>query len=314
MHRIVLRAAFVASFVFALPASGACSRPLLQEVAPGVHAIPGRGAAPDRSNCGRSAHGLAIMGAGGVILVDPGPSQREGIALRKSLAVASPHPVVAVILTHAHPENTLAAGAFSGPDTPVLATDLTARLMADRCPRCLGRLKRSVGASGMEGTRIVLPTETVAQSDTRVIGGRSMRLLRFEDAHLAGDLALFDEASGVLFAGGLATGDAIPDLGEGNLAGWRRALKELIALHPRRTIPGRGNLVSPDPLGATLAYLDNLSAFVTGELERGGDLASALERAAMPAYSGWSGYPRRHQLNVQRAWQEMEGEFFLGHD
>ena len=312
MRNSALRAFAAVSLVLSLQAWGACSRPVLQSLAPGVHAIPGRGAEPDRFNCGRSANGLVITGRDGMILVDPGPSQREGRVLQAVIAAMSGLPVAAIVLTHAHPENTLATGAFSHSGVPVLASDLTAGLMAERCPRCLARLRRSVGASGMMGTRILLPTQTVAQSDTRVIGGRSMRLLRFENAHLQGDLAVFDEASGVLFAGGLATGDTVPDLGEGNLAGWRRALAELIALRPRRTVPGHGSIAAADPLGATLAYLDSLAALVTRELEAGSDLASALDRASMPAYAGWSGYPRRHLLNVQRAWQEMEGEFFFG--
>lgn len=314
MRNFTLRAFVAVSFAVSLQSWGACSRPVLRYLAPGVHAIPGSGAEPDRLNCGRSANGLAITGRDGMVLVDPGPSRKEGRALQAVIGGVSALPVAAIVLTHAHPENTLATGAFSGPGVPVLASDLTAGLMAERCPRCLARLRRSVGASGMAGTRIVLPTQTVAQSDTRVIGGRSMRILRFENAHVRGDLAVFDETSGVLFAGGLATGDTVPDLGEGNLAGWRRALAELIDLRPRRVVPGQGNFAAADPLGATLAYLDGLAAFVTRELAAGSDLAAALDRASMPAYAGWSGYPRRHLLNVQRAWQEMEGEFFFGKD
>ncbi|MBL8492276.1 MAG: MBL fold metallo-hydrolase [Rhodocyclaceae bacterium] len=247
-----------------------------------------------------------------MILVDPGPSQKAGKALQAVLGGMSGLPVVAIVLTHAHPENTLATGALSGPGVPVIASDLAAGLMYERCPRCLARLQRSVGASGMKGTRIILPNHTVAQSDTRVIGGRSMRLLRFEHAHTRGDLAVLDEETRVLFAGGLAVAEVIPDLGEGSLAGWRQALTELIALRPRMTIPGQGTLAAADPLGATLAYLDSVAAFVTRELVVGSDLAGALDRASMPAFGGWSGYPRRHLLNVQRAWQEMEGEFFFG--
>ncbi len=311
MRNSALRAFAVAFLALSPPAWGACSRPVLLNLAPGIHAIPGRGAEPDRHNCGRSANGLVITGRDGMILVDPGPSRKAGKALQAVLGGMSGLPVVAIVLTHAHPENTLATGALSGPGVPVIASDLAAGLMYERCPRCLARLQRSVGASGMKGTRIILPNHTVAQSDTRVIGGRSMRLLRFEHAHTRGDLAVLDEETRVLFAGGLAVAEVIPDLGEGSLAGWRQALTELADLRPRCAVPGIGRISCDDVLGTTLAYLDALAAFVKREMDAGGDLAAALERAAMPTFAGWSGYPRRHLLNVQRAWQEMEGEFFF---
>lgn len=300
-----------ATAVLAAPAAwGACPEPVLQAIADGVYAIPGRGVVPARDNCGRSANGFVAVGPGGAILIDPGPSLREGLALKRVLAHKLQRPVVALIDTHAHPENVMAAVAF--PKVPVIASDLTAGLMAERCPRCLARLKREVGEDGMRGTEIVLPTRTVPQSDTRVIGGRSLRILRFEHAHVRGDLAVLDTATGTLFAGGLAVSGFVPEMGESSLAGWRKAIAELTALAPRRTVPGHGKAAAGDPLAETRAYLDDVTAFVRRELKGGADLASALERADMPTYRPWTGYGQRHLLNVQRAWQELEQDFFFG--
>ena len=296
--------------LIASAAWGGCPEPNLLPVAEGVYGIPGRGAAPDRANCGRSANGLVLVGAEGVILVDPGPSHREGVALKRVLERKLQRTVVAQIDTHAHPENVMAAGAF--PRVPVIASDLTATLMGERCVRCLARLRKQVGQDAMRGTEIVLPTRTVLQSDNRVIGGRSLRLLRFEHAHVRGDLAVFDIATGTLFAGGLAVSGFVPDMGEASFAGWRSALADLIALGPRQTVPGQGRVGAGDPLAETRGYLDDLAAFVRRELRAGGDLASALERADMQAYRAWTGYRERHLLNVQRVWQELETDFVFG--
>ena len=56
------------------------------------------------------------------------------------------------------------------------------------------------------------------------LAGRTARVLYFGHSSGPGDIAVFDETSGTLFAGGLLDARRVPDIQDSDLPGWRRAL------------------------------------------------------------------------------------------
>lgn len=294
-------------------AVAACPRPRLVAVAPQVFAAvapPALRAAPQ--NCGRIANSGVIVGPAGVVVIDPGPNRNQGRALAREIGRLGAGPVRAVVLTHAHAENVLAAVAFARPGVAVLASAAAAALMAERCPRCLAGLREAAGAAAMAGTRIVLPSRAIAAPTDLELAGRRLRLIPFAAAHTPGDLAVLDLASGVLFAGGLVDAGQLPETREASFAGWLAALERLAAEHPRRVVPGHGAPAGPALVGEMAAYLAELRAGALREVEAGSDLPGGLARLAMPDYAGRLGYAERHPLNIQRAWREAEEAFFAG--
>ena len=129
-----------------------------------------------------------------------------------------------------------------------------ARLMAARCENCLKTLIRVLGADEMTGTRVIRPQLLVDPADAASPAlladiGRPLRLLAAgRDGHSSGpgDLALLDETTGTLLAGGWLDADTIPDVQDADFSGWRAALAMAAQVRPRQIIPGHGPAAGPD--------------------------------------------------------------------
>ena len=74
--------------------------------------------------------------------------------------------------------------------------------------------------------------------------GRPVRVLYFGHSSGPGDIAVLDERSGVLYAGGLLDARRVPDIQDSDLAGWSQALRELQGMDLARVVPGHGAVSS----------------------------------------------------------------------
>jgi glyoxylase-like metal-dependent hydrolase (beta-lactamase superfamily II) len=277
----------------------------------GVYAVTATPGPPDLINRGRTHNSGLLIGAQGVVVIDPGPSRRDGQRLLRTLRTLTRKPVVAVILTHAHPENVLAAAVVAGARAPVIASHRTYALMQERCSECLQRLTGMTGESAMTGTTIRLPDQTVAEGITeRRYGGRAVQLIHTGWGHTAGDLAVLDVESGTLFTGGLANNGVMPDMHEARTRGWITALQRLEALEPRRVVPGEGLPGGPGLLAATRSYLTALLERVEASYRQQGSVFDVLADGELPEYTGWTRYREAQPLNIQHVYAELEKEDF----
>lgn len=303
------RRSFLLLFLFALAGNSTAAPPALsllpQEVAPGVYVVRGVSAEPDPANGGAVINSGFVVGLRGVVVIDSGPHRRYGEALLAAIRRVTAKPVKLVINTHPHPENVLGNGAFAQRGVPIVATARTRDLMELRCPVCITNLRARLGDEWMQGTQIVLPDQTIGASRHLRTGGRRLHLIPVGWAHTEGDLAVFDEASGVLFAGGLVYADEIPYTRESRIEGWVAALDVLRALPVRHVVPGHGPVGGPERLENTRRYLRGLLDIARTQLERGVD-ASGAAAADLPEFSGWALHAERHDLNVQHAFGELE--------
>ncbi|MBU3694387.1 MAG: MBL fold metallo-hydrolase [Rhodocyclaceae bacterium] len=295
-------------------------------LAPGVYARGAPPGPPSPANRGRTNSTGILVGSTGVVVVDPGPSRAEGLRLLRAIRRLTPKPVVAVVLTHAHPENVLAADTVAGRSAVVVAQARTYALMRDRCSECLQRLIGLAGQPAMVGTNIRLPDQTVGDGVTeRVWGGRRVRLVATGWGHTAGDLVVFDVASGTLFAGGLVNREVMPDMHEARIRGWLAALDTLSALSPRRVVSGervagkraavasgraeyRGDDIRL--IGMTRDYLADLLARVEATYRQQGSVFEVLADGELPRYAGWVRYGEAQPLNIQHVYAELEKEDF----
>jgi glyoxylase-like metal-dependent hydrolase (beta-lactamase superfamily II) len=240
----------------------------------------------------------------GVIVVDPGPNRRRGLAIAAIARRLTHEPVRWVIDTHAHPENVLANAAFPGAE--IIASARTAQLMTQRCPICRQRLTSELGAAAMAGTRIRLPTRQVVDGELLQLGRRQLRFQVFSQGHIEGNLALTVIDAGVLFAGGLANDRLVPQMRDASLAGWVEALAALQASEPRQVVPGHGMATGPRVLADFSAYLLALRDACDDDIRRLGQAASASARIGLPQFAGWQRYAEQHPLNVGHAYRERE--------
>ncbi|QLC74769.1 quinoprotein relay system zinc metallohydrolase 1 [Pseudomonas sp. LPB0260] len=220
-----------------------------------------------------------IVSEAGVLVLDSGPSKRYGEALRRAIAGVTDQPVKMLLLTHHHPDHALGNQAFA--DVPIAALPGTAALMSEQGEAMAENMYRLVG-DWMRGTELVLPSEAV-QPGVLQLGERRLRLLALS-GHTGADLAVFDETSGVLFAGDLVFYQrALTTPGTPGLDTWLADLALLQALPWKQIVPGHGPLETSDaPFVQMRDYLGWLDALLREGAEQGVEM-NELIRAPIPA-------------------------------
>ena len=287
--------------------------PTLQSVAlaPGVYAVQGTSGVPDEYNLGRIGNAGFVVGERGVVAIDTGTSYAHGQALLAAITSVTDKPVRLAIVTHTRAEFLFGGAAFRERGIPVRMHAATAKLMAARCETCLKTLRQTLGDEPMRGTAMYVADQTFDATHTLDLIGRPLRVLHFGHSSGPGDSAVFDEQSGVLFAGGLLDHERIPDIQDADLTGWRRALEQLRALPIRRIVPGHGPATVPTLIDSVQRYLQQLETRTRALLQGGTSLADAIDAANLPEFSRWDQYDTIHRRNASIAYLRFEREAFL---
>lgn len=220
---------------------------------------------------------FVVTGAG-VVVIDSGPSRRYGEQLRRAIASVTAEPVVQVLITHHHPDHFLGNQAFA-PQT-LYALPATISGIARDGNAFAENLYRLSG-EWMLGTEVLVPPQAI------VPGLLKVGTHRFEvfalDGHTGADLVLFDQGTGVLFAGDLVFNGRAPTTPHARIDHWLAALDRLDALAPRIVVPGHGDVSvagatseRPAAIGQTRSYLRWLDATLNRAAEQGMDMSEAL--------------------------------------
>ncbi len=243
----------------------------------GVWLFEGKREHFSRDNGGNIVNTGFIVTDEGVVVFDPGPSLRYGQAQRETIRRVTGQDVVRVYISHAHPDHFLGSGAYT--DVPVLALPATVATIRNDGEALTANLYLLVGGA-MSGTR-PLPPQTMDSDEVIEIGGRRLQTLAL-DGHTDADLALFDERSGVLFAGDLVFFERAATTPNADIARWLAALDRLAALPYRVLVPGHGPaVVDDDAIAQTRDYLGWLRQTLVDAGERGLDM-NEIMRLSLP--------------------------------
>lgn len=227
----------------------------------------------DRSNGGAIANITIFDTREGAVIVDTGPSKRYGAALEACVRELTGKPVVRVYLTHFHPDHVFGNQAF---DAGVIAA-----------PQGVIDGLRSLGedfasamyfAAGdwMRGTELVLPGKAVGDS-VEEIGGRRFALKSL-GGHTPSDLAIVEEASGILVAGDLVFLDRAPTTPHADLGRWRESLGTLASIKATQIVPGHGPVESaPRGFNQTRDWLSMVEETIRSAFDRGLTINEAME-------------------------------------
>lgn len=272
-------------------------------VAPDVYVLPAESAALG-ANVG------IIVGPQGVAVVGTGTSAADGERILAAVARLTELPVALAINAYASPEHVLGNAAFARRGIPILAHRATADYMAANCSACLKRLQDQVGKEALAGTHPEMPQRPIEGSTTIVAGGRRLEILHYGPTQQAGSIAVLDPASGVLFAGGVASFDIVPDTRDAQLANWIVALDRMRHLPIKAVVPARGPVGALGRLAETRDYLAALERETRRAYQAGIGLFEAPAAVKLPRYAGWSGYPETHRRNVHFEYLRQEARDF----
>lgn len=249
-----------------------------EPVAEGVHAFIGKTEDFTTANGGNIVNTGFIVAPGGLIVIDSGPSRRYGEQMRRAMAAVSDRAPALVINTHHHPDHFLGNQAYS--DTPLAALAGTRQGIASEGNAFAENLYRLTG-DWMKDTEVLAPSRALAAGTTE-IAGRRLRLIAL-DGHTGADLAVYDEASGVLFAGDLVFNGRAPTTPHADVGRWLAALEQLEAITREAgftaLVPGHGAVArDATPIRQTRAWLNWLSGALRQAALAGLDMNEVLAR------------------------------------
>jgi len=304
-------AALAAGFI--APTAHAAPYPEPIDLGHGVHVFVGAREEASRANGGHVANQGFIVAADGVIVIDSGLSAGFAAHMLRAIRARTGKPLSLVILTWPVDEAIFGAALFQDRGAPVLAHDAAARLIAERCERCLAQRRAALGEELMAGTRVPRPDRVFRGSQTLSVAGRRLELIDADGAAAPGSIAVWDPQSGVLFAGGLASFGRIPDTSNGTLDTWIKALGRLASLPARSVVAAHGRPGVPGDLGGLARYLDALQRRTRQAYAAGQSLLEAPRSVAVAEYRDWALYETLHPRNVHHAYlalerRELEGE------
>lgn len=287
----------------------------LLEVADGVFMLTGSPGEISPANRGRVGNAGFIVGPEGVLVIDSGVSHRQGLELLAVIRQMTDKPVRELLLTHARQEFLFGATAFRAAGVPIRMHEDAADLMRSRCDGCLHTLQRVLGEDEMRGSAVISPDRRFrGELSMHPALGRAVRILDFGHSSGPGDVAVLDEPSGVLFAGGLVDCRRIPDVQDAELAGWHAALGRLAHLPVQRVVPGHGPLGDPACVTAVDDYLRELHARIVELVEGGVALSEVARAATLARYADWDQYDTVHRRNASVLFVKLERDLVFGQD
>jgi uncharacterized sulfatase len=294
----------------ALAAAGADFDYRLQaaRVADDVHVFVGKTEDFTPANGGNIVNTGFIVAPGGVIVIDSGPSRRYGEQMRRAIAAVDRRPLALVINTHFHPDHFLGNQAFA--DAPLAALPGTIEGIARDGNAFAENLYRLTG-DWMAGTEVVVPTRPLS-GGRQEIAGRRLRLLAL-DGHTGADLAIYDEASGVLFTGDLGFLGRAPTTPHADVGRWLAALDTLEAItrEPgfRAVVPGHGPVArDAAPLRQTRAWLNWLQMALRRSAESGLDMNETMTQPLPDEFAGLPVAASEYRRSVGHLFPAVERE------
>jgi glyoxylase-like metal-dependent hydrolase (beta-lactamase superfamily II) len=306
-----LLAVAIAIAVTACSTAPPSQAPRAQRVADGVYVMPGGRGVADEKNLGRIGNSGFIVGDTAVLAIDTGTSFLHGQALLAAIRAVTPKPVRLALVTHTRPEFLFGGAAFQAAGIPVVMHHKTALLMASRCDNCLKQLRQTVGDEAMRGTTMYKADRVFDNSHAIDDIGRPVRVLHLGHASGPGDIAVFDERSGVLFGGGLLDDGRVPDIQDSDNAGWPQALAGLQALRPRVVVPGHGAVGDAAIITRVARYLTQLHSRARQLVDKGTSLLDVPDTLDLPDYKSWDQYDIIHRRNAGIAYLRIERELLL---
>jgi len=292
---------------FLSKASFAAGRP--KQIAPGVFVHQGLHEQISRGNRGHIANVGFVVGHDAVAVIDSGGSAAFGRHFRKQIQAVTDRPIAYVIATHVHPDHLFGHAAFLDVSPTFVGHRKLPAALDQRGQFYLDNLMETLG-EWAKGTEVVMPDLLVEDMMEIDLGGRRLTLKAHPTAHTDSDLSVFDQASGLLFAGDLLFMERCPVM-DGSLLGWLDVMSTMAELQATMVVPGHGpNHVSlSGALAPQTRYLTMLRDSMRAFLKDGGLLEDAVR--ALPFESeraAWALFDDTHGRNVNAAYVELEWE------
>lgn len=187
------------------------------------------------------ANCTAILGASGVLLVDPLIAPAEAACVAEAVSAHTLLPIRFVVLTHHHTDHALGAGLFARRGVPVVAHRACGERMALEHPDLVAERR------GRPELRVLFadaePYDPSVTFDDRVtldLGDLRVDVVHPGHGHTPGDALVWIPSQGVLVTGDLVSNGYHVNYEHADRARLASGLDHLRSLSPKFVVPGHG--------------------------------------------------------------------------
>jgi len=277
--RILVGALMLASVTFSHASAQESYR--IEGLAEGVYAalaIPG----------GRATSNAIFIITHDWVVASGAHMTRDAVSdLLAAIAEITPRPVDYFVLPHHH-----RGFAFTDFDFP-------ADMQVVMSGQTWGGLQSEIPA-------VIYPTLFFSEGLTLKSARHSVVLSNLGRGHAEGDVILYLPESNILFASDLLYVDSIGFLGDGHMEDWVLALEFIQQLNPDKIIPGYGKVSGVEEVEDFKDFLRDFLSAVLKHLEAGKPLEQVKKEFRLPKYEGMPGYKQFLDVNLERAYHDLQ--------
>lgn len=285
-----------------------------QQVADHTHVIFGPTQLPNAENLGFMNNPGIIIGSDSVIIIDPGSSLESGRMVLRQVKKLTDKPVTHVFNSHIHGDHWLGNQAIreNYPKAKFYAHPEMIRKAKESEADSWIKLMSKLTEGATEGTRAVIPENSLADGDTFKIGGLTLRIHIMPATHSYTDAMFEIVEDSVMFTGDNVTYKRIPRFDDGTFRGTLAMTEKLISANFKHYVPGHGPTGDKRIVESFRKYVATLYGKAAVYYEEGLSDFEMKDKivAALADYQQWPGFNENVGKHISLAVLEAEKASF----
>lgn len=251
-------------------------------------------------------------------LFDMALTQEMLAAMQDATGIAADQ-IETIVNTHANGDHCHGNGCC--PQAEIIASDASAREMAEVPPAMLGQFKKLGAQLGPAGAYFAdifapfdfdnvderAPTRTFSGRLDLRVGDKPVHLIEVGPAHTNGDVLVHVPGDRTVFTGDILFIDGTPLMWAGPVANWLRACEQIIGMDVDVIVPGHGPLTDKAGVQRVADYLVYIDREARARFEAGLSVREAALDISLGDYASW-GDAERIAVNVDSLYREYRGD------
>ncbi len=270
-----------------------------------------------RLGINKALHTIVQVYEDGVFIIDPGPNREyvSNLLLEISKMHDKPLPEVKwVFNSTAKPEHVLGNYALEKYLPTFISSQPVNNFMISKCEDCRKDFLRAIpNRDYLTGIHKIVYPNYITQNQYPLHPELlDWKVFVFDCEKKTGETVLWNKKASVLYAGRMVFNNSVPSLAHSDTISWIKALEMLYKLDAKYVV-GYGSIskigidfFNKKSIKNNIDYLKKIYSIVEKDFNSGGNGESADARLQIEKFSNELGYKRRHGLNLQHVWREME--------
>jgi len=282
----------------------------ITKVSEHVYSAIGETKASTYENWGHNNNLSFIVSDSSVMVINGGSSYLLAKALHQEIKKITSLPVVWLVNENSQGHSMLGNSYWADLGVVVIAHEDAVSTFAEDGQRSLDRMYNFIKERA-EGTKLYVPGHQFSSSKNIQLGNLQVQLLRFGEAHTAGDLSVWLPEQQIIITGDIAFHQRLLAVfPETNTEQWLLSFEKMLALQPKIVVPGHGTPTDVATIKKyTYDYIAYLRSAVALILEQDGDLEAAYA-IDQSSYKHLDTFDELAVKNAGRVYQQMEMDSF----